>query len=182
MVLTTYKWSMEEWHELVKTGVLAGKSVELLEGEIVAVSPEGVEHFYTSDNVADYLRQLLRGQAKIFESHPITLANSEPETDVAVVRLPVTIYRHHLPYPQDIYWLIEISNTTLKVDLEQKTIIYAKAGIPEYWVIDLVNKKLIVHTQPKNERYFQIVEYKSGVVRSQAFPEIAIALDRLLLF
>lgn len=182
MVLTTYKWSIEEWHKLVKTGVLEGKSVELLEGEIVAVSPEGVEHFYTSDNVADYLRELLRGQAKIFESHPITLANSEPEPDVAIVRLPATIYRHHLPYPEDVYWLIEVSKTTLKVDLEQKTIIYAKADIPEYWIIDLVNKKLIVHTQPQNDRYCQVVEYKSGTVTSQTFPNIAIALDRLLLF
>lgn len=80
------------------------------------------------------------------------------------------------------FWLIEVSKTTLKVDLEQKTIIYAKAGISEYWVIDLVNKKLIVHTQPKNDRYCQIVEYKSGMVIPQAFPDITIALDRLLLF
>ena len=95
--LTTYKWSISEWHELVETGMLEGKPVELLEGEIIKVSPEGIEHFYTSDSVADYLRELLRGQAKIFEAHPITLDNSEPEPDLAIVRLPKTIYRKHLP-------------------------------------------------------------------------------------
>ncbi len=180
--LTTYKWSISEWHELVETGMLEGKPVELLEGEIIKVSPEGIEHFYTNDSVADYLRELLRGQAKIFEAHPITLDNSEPEPDIAIVRLPKTIYRNHLPYPQDIYWLIEISNKTLKIDLSQKAVTYARNKIPEYWVIDLKNKKLIVHTQPVEEKYTQIEEYTIGVVSSQAFPQVKIAVDQLLLY
>ena len=180
--LTTYKWSISEWHELVETGMLEGKPVELLEGEIIKVSPEGIEHFYTNDSVADYLRELLRGQAKIFEAHPITLDNSEPEPDIAIVRLPKTIYRNHLPYPQDIYWLIEISNKTLKIDLSQKAVTYARNKIPEYWVIDLKNKKLIVHTQPVEEKYAQIEEYTIGVVSSQAFPQVKIAVDQLLLY
>ena len=78
--------------------------------------------------------------------------------------------------------MVEVSNKTLKVDKEEKSVIYAKAGIAEYWVIDLVNKKLIVYTQPQDDKYFQIVEYKSGVVIAQAFPDIAIEIDRLLLF
>ena len=180
--LTTYKWSISEWHELVETGLLEGKPVELLEGEIIKVSPEGIEHFYTNDSVADYLRELLRGQAKIFEAHPITLDNSEPEPDLAIVRLPKTIYRKHLPYPQDIYWLIEVSNKTLKIDLSQKAVTYARNKIPEYWVIDLKNKKLIVHTQPVEEKYAQIEEYRVGVVCPQAFPQVKIAVDQLLLF
>ena len=122
MTLTTYKWSIEEWHELVDAGLLEGKPVEFLEGEIVTVSPEGVEHRYTNSSIVKYLRIVLDKIAEIQESHPITLDNSEPEPDVAVVRLPETIYRTRHPYPQDIYWLIEISNRTLKTDLNQKKI------------------------------------------------------------
>jgi Uma2 family endonuclease len=182
MTLSTYKWSIEEWHKLVDSGLLEGKAVELLEGEIIEVSPEGVEHSYTNNSVVKYLRSILTDLADVRESHPITLDNSEPEPDVAVVRLPETIYRHHHPYPQDIYWLIEISNRTLKKDLEQKIITYARNGIPEYWVIDLVNKKLITHTQVKGNSYAKVTEYTTGTVLSLAFPEIAISLDKLLLF
>jgi Uma2 family endonuclease len=182
MTLTTYKWSIEEWHEIVNSGLLEGKPVEFLEGEIISMSPEGIEHSYTNESVANYLRGVLSDLAYVKESHPITLDNSEPEPDVAIVRLPETIYRHHHPYPQDIYWLIEISNRTLKIDLNQKLTIYARNGIAEYWVIDLVNKKLIVHTQVDQDSYTRITEYTAGTVSPKAFPQIAIALDRLLLY
>lgn len=182
MTLTTYKWSIEEWHDLVNSGLLEGKPVELLEGEIIEVSPEGIEHSYTNDSVVKYLRSILVNLADVKESHPITLDNSEPEPDIAIVRLPETIYRQHHPYPQDIYWLIEVSSRTLIKDLNQKITTYARNGIPEYWVIDLVNKKLITHTQVRGNSYAQISEYKTGTVYSSAFPDIAIALNQLLLF
>ena len=188
MTCTTYKWSIQDWHKLVESGLLADKPVQLLDGDIIEMSPEREEHSYTNDDVAELLREKLRGLAKIRESHPITLDNSppsrasEPEPDIAVVKLPKTIYTQHHPYPEDIYWLIEISNKTLKIDLEQKSEIYACNSIAEYWVIDLVNKKLIVHTQPQSDRYMQIVEYKTGTVAPQAFPNVAIELSNLLLF
>lgn len=188
MTLITYKWSIKEWHQLVDSGVLEGKLVELLEGEIINMSPEGIPHSYTNRSVASYLRELLTDKAIISEAHPITLDNcphsraSEPEPDIAIVRLPETIYRSHHPYPEDIYWLVEISKRTLKIDLEQKATIYSRNGIAEYWVIDLVNKKLVVHTQPLDDSYTQIQELTTGTITPQAFPDIAIALDKLLLF
>lgn len=182
MTLTTYKWSIQEWHNLVDSGVLAGKKVELLEGEIIEVSPEGIPHRNTNHKVVKYLRKLLDGLAEVYESHPITLDNSEPEPDIAIVQLPESIYDNHHPYPQDIYWLVEISNRTLVQDLEQKTITYGRNGIAEYWVIDLNNNKLIVHTQLQNNHYTQVVEYKTGIISPLAFPQINISLDRLLLY
>jgi Uma2 family endonuclease len=182
MTLTTYKWSIEEWHDLVNSGVLAGKRVELLEGEIIEMSPEEIPHRNTNHKVIKYLRKLLDGLAEVYESHPITLDNSEPKPDIAIVRLPENIYDTHHPYPEDIYWLIEVSNETLTKDLEQKTIIYARNGIPEYWVIDLKNNQLIVHTQPQNSSYARIVKYQVGAISPLAFSEIVIAIDRLLLF
>ncbi|MEL6927618.1 MAG: Uma2 family endonuclease [Cyanobacteria bacterium J06600_6] len=182
MTLTTYKWSIKEWHDLIESGVLAGKRVELLEGEIIEMSPEGIPHRNTNHKVVKYLRKLLDGIAEVYESHPITLDNSEPEPDVAIVRLPESIYDTHHPYSQDIYWLIEISNRTLARDLENKVVTYARNGIPEYWVIDLQNNKLIVHTNPKNDTYAQVLEYKVGAVSPLAFPQITVSLDLLLLY
>lgn len=182
MTVTTYKWSINEWHQLVETGVLEGKPVEFLEGEITQMSPEREEHSYTNDDVAEFLREELKGLAKIRESHPVTLDNSEPEPDIAIVKLPKTIYLKHHPYPQDIYWLIEISNRTLAIDLNIKSKVYARNNIAEYWVIDLVGKKLMVHTQPQKDVYTQIRELTSGTITPQAFPKITIPLDKLLLF
>ena len=182
MTVTTYKWSISQWHELVETGVLDGKPVELLNGEIIEMTPEREEHTFTNDDVADMLREKFRGLAKIRESHPITLDNSEPEPDIAVVRLPKTIYKEHHPYAEDIYLLIEVSNSTLNIDLKTKAQIYARNSIPEYWVIDLVNKQVIVHTQPSEETYSQIIKYKSGSISPQAFSDLTIPLDQLLLF
>ncbi|MEY4519715.1 MAG: hypothetical protein RLZZ499_2315 [Cyanobacteriota bacterium] len=181
-MVSVFKWSIADWHELIESGVLAERRVELLEGEIIEMSPEGAMHSSTNYSVAEYFRDLLRDRAIIREAHPITLDNSEPEPDIAIVNSPYTNYFTRHPYPQDIYWLVEISNRTLKSDLERKSITYARNGIPEYWVIDLVNKQLVVHTQPINNSYSQIQILSAGTITPQAFPALAIALDRLLLF
>ncbi len=68
----TYKWSIAKWPELVETGLLEGQPVELIEGEIIKMSPEGVPHTYTNRCIADYLREILQGLAYISENHPIT--------------------------------------------------------------------------------------------------------------
>ncbi len=181
-MVATFKWSIADWHELVDSGVLAERRVELLEGEIIQMSPEGPMHSSTNYSVVEYFKELLSDRVVIREAHPVTLDNSEPEPDIAVVRSPYTDYFTRHPFPQDIYWLVEISNRTLKLDLEKKSLTYARNGIPEYWVIDLVNKQLVVHTQPVNNSYSQIQTLTTGTVSPQAFPNLAIALDKMLLF
>lgn len=178
---TLYKWSVAEYHQLIETGLLEGKSVELLEGAIVQMSPEGIPHSYTNHTVVKYLRKLLAGLAEVREAHPITLDNSEPEPDIAVVRIPDTIYAQHHPYPQDIHWLIEISNLTLDKDLNKKSIIYARNGILEYWVIDLSHQKLWVFTNLQNTEYLDRQELTAGIIKPIAFADVEIEIDKLLI-
>ena len=179
---TLYKWSVQEYHRMIETGLLEGKPVELLEGEIITMSPEGIPHSYTNRSVGKYLTKLLEGKALISEAHPITLDNSEPEPDIAVVRLPDTIYAQHHPYAQDIYWLIEIADRTLNKDLYEKSITYARNGIAEYWVIDLPHKKLWVMTNPQENNYLDVKELTTGIVKPVAFPNIEVEIDKLILF
>jgi Uma2 family endonuclease len=83
MTITTYKWSLEHYHQAVATGLFDGKSIELLQGELVVMAPEGEPHAYYNSETGDYLRALLGAQAKGREAHPITLPNnSEPIPDV----------------------------------------------------------------------------------------------------
>ena len=182
MSVTTYKWTLEQWHQLVETGVLAEAYVEFIEGEIVEMSPEGIPHSEANQSIGNYLRELLGEAAIVIERYPITLLNSEPQPDITIVRHPRDIYRTHHPYPEDIYLLIEISNSTLKFDSESKAFLYARNQISEYWIVDLVNKKVIAHTQPQGNSYSIVDEYSSGTILMEAFPDINIALDRLLLF
>lgn len=174
------KWSVDDYHLMIKSGVLNNRSVELIEGEIVAVSPESPLHRFTNDSIAEYLRGLLRGKAKVFEAHPITLNNSEPEPDISIVRLPNTNYLNHHPYPEDIYWVIEVSSTTLEDDLNKKKKIYAKAGINEYWIVDLKNTELIVFKERSGNDYKTKTTLNKGIINSIAFPNIQFDVKRML--
>lgn len=92
----------------------------------------------------------------------------------------LTVIFGFMPYPENVCWLIEISNSTLQFDLTTKASIYARNGIREYWIVDLINKKLIVHTAPQGNIYQNISTHQTGTICSQAFPNAAIALEKLL--
>ena len=177
---TLYKWTVEDYHQIIESGVLEDKSVELLDGEIITMSPEKPIHSSRIDTVADYLRDLLRGKAKIREAHPITLDNSEPEPDIAIVRPQANNYASRHPYPQDLHFLIEVSNNSLSKDLEEKSVVYAQNGIPEYWVIDLPHNKLWVFTQPEQNGYADKREVVTGIINPVSFPKIGIEVSKLL--
>lgn len=179
-MITIAKWSVEDYHKIIETGILSDRPVELLEGTIIEMSPEGPLHRKKCDGVADYLREKLRGYAKVYEAHPITLTTSEPEPDIAIVRLPVSLYDNHHPYPEDIYWLIEISDKTLSKDLQQKRLIYAEAGIREYWVIDVEKRELKVFQSLFNGDYRQEERYTTGTILSVAFPEIQLSVENMI--
>lgn len=96
------------------------------------MSPEKPLHSFVNHKTVTYLRQLLEDKALVREAHPITLADSEPEPDVAIAVFPDKLYFSRHPYPKDIYWLMEIADSTLSKDLGIKKQIYAEADIQEY--------------------------------------------------
>ncbi|MDJ0712863.1 MAG: Uma2 family endonuclease [Prochloraceae cyanobacterium] len=173
------KWSVEDYHRIISAGIFKERRVELLDGEIVEMSPEGPLHRYTNDALAEYLRTLLGSSAKVFEAHPITLANSEPEPDIAIVKAPRSLYRSRHPYPEDIYWLIEISDSTLSYDLDEKKKVYARSQIEEYWVVDITAKKLTIFRQPLGEEYQSKTEYTTGKISPVTFPDLEIDIDEI---
>ena len=179
MSITIAKWTIEQYHELVATGILDDRRVELLEGDIVEMPPEGMPHAVYCGRTVEYLRELLRDRAKVRETHPITLPNnSEPEPDVAIVRSPDTQYLAHHPYPEDIFWLIEYSDTTLAKDLKAKQRIYAQAGILEYWVVNLQASELIVFRGAGNDGYQTETKLNSGSISPLSFPDIEVEVRR----
>lgn len=182
MSVAIAKWTLEEYHQLIDKGMLENKQVELLKGEIVEMPPEGEPHADTSTESGNYLVRLLGERALVRHAKPITLPNqSEPEPDIAIVQPPRNReYRNHHPYPENIFWLIEYSSSSLSKDLEIKTKVYAEVDIPEYWVVNLKTRTLIVFREPRSGQYTSRQEYTSGSITPLAFPDISIKVSTII--
>lgn len=181
MTFVLHRWDVYEYRRAIAAGIFADQAVELLDGFILDMTPEGPFHAYSDRTIADYLRQTLVGQAYISEAHPVTLSvTSEPEPDIAIVRLPSSRYRNQHPAAEDIFWLIEIADSSLDKDLNQKAEAYAQAGVPEYWVIDLKNQSVQVMLNPQSQRYQSATEHRIGSLSPQAFPTLQVAVSLLL--
>ncbi len=176
---TLAKWTVDDYHRMIEAGILNNRRVELLEGEILEMTPEGPLHKYYEQELADYLRSCLLGKALIREAAPITLVNSEPEPDISVVKLPRENYRTRHPGVDDIFWVIEVSDSTLTKDLDIKRKMYAAVGIQEYWIIDVKNKLLIVLRLPQNGDYLFKQDICQGNIQPLAFPNINVSVDKL---
>ncbi len=179
-MITLTKWTLDDYHNMINTGILDDRQVEFILGDIVDMSPEKPLHHYTNHNVVKYLRSLLQDKAEVMEAHPITLTNSEPKPDVEIVRCPQELYLDHHPYPEDIYWIIEIADTTSSKDLGIKKQMYAQANIPEYWVIDLKNTILRVFRQPHQDNYQTELEFQDGIISPLSHDDINVVVNKLL--
>jgi Uma2 family endonuclease len=182
MTVTLAKWTIDDYHQIIETGVLADRNVELLYGEIVEMPSEGVAHAHLNTRGRNTFQKLLGDRAEIRDAKPITLPEqaSEPAPDVAVVQLPGEIYATHHPYPENIFLLVEYSYTSLAKDKELKRKLYAKAGILEYWIVNLKDRQVIVHRDPQDGDYRSTQTLDNGSVTMLAFPDVSIAVDQLL--
>ena len=153
MVRTPTKWRISDYHQMIANGLLAERQVELIDGQIVDMAPELPIHRATYRRGAKYLEEILGSHAVVFSAAPITLpSDGEPQPDISIVKAPETQYDDKHPVPEDTYWLIEVSNSTLEYDLGKKAAIYAKDSIKDYWVIDVAGQQLWVHREPQDGR------------------------------
>ncbi len=181
MTFIAAKWTIDEYHRMVAAGILCDRKVELLRGEIVEMPPEREPHAYCSDEAGEYLAKLLGDRAKIRHAKPIILPNnSEPEPDLAIVKRLGREYREHHPYPENIFWLIEYANTSLEKDLDIKNKIYAEAGIPEYWVVNLKELHLVVFREPLDGDYATKFILSTGTIQPLAFPDISVSIEQII--
>ncbi|MBW4419549.1 MAG: Uma2 family endonuclease [Myxacorys californica WJT36-NPBG1] len=181
MTTITAKWTLDEYHRMVDAGILDDRHVELLRGEIVEMPPEGAPHAYCNSEASEYLIRLLGDCATVRQTKPIILPNSsEPEPDLAIVQRLGREYFNHHPYPENIFWLVEYSCSSLDKDLEIKSKLYAEVGIPEYWVVNLKTFKLVVFRNPQDGEYAYKVAFSSGIIQPLAFPDVDVECDRII--
>jgi Uma2 family endonuclease len=146
--------TLERYHAMIEAGILGEDDpVELLAGKIINTSPIGRFHAVCVDNLNEYFVIKLAGAYRCRQEQPITIPNgSEPEPDYVIATRHDHQYLTHHPYPEDIHLLIEVADQTLARDRGAKHAIYARAGIPEYWIFNLIERQLEIYTEPDTVR------------------------------
>lgn len=147
--LPIWRLSVPQYHRMIDVGILTEDDpVELLEGWLVTKMPKNPPHRLSTQLTREALSTLLPVGWYVDAQEPITLSDSEPEPDVMVVRGQRRDYADHHPGPGDLALVVEVADTTLQRDRTLKKQLYARAGIPTYWLIDLVNGQMNLYTQP----------------------------------
>jgi Uma2 family endonuclease len=177
-----HRLTTRDYHRLGEAGVLAEDDrVELLEGQLVDMSPIGPRHALAVDTLHELLVLAVAGQALVRSQNPIVLDDtSEPEPDFTLLRRPWDGYPHEHPRPPDVLLLIEVSDSSLEFDLGAKLELYARAGIREFWVVDLTSNRVRVHRRPRNGSYESITTVGvSGVLQIEALPGVTIPVAKI---
>jgi len=160
-----------------------GDRVELIEGEVVTLSPIGPRNAACTERTHALLLRRLAGERALVRCQlPVRLSDlSEPQPDVAIVRFRSDHYENAHPGPDDILCLIEMADTSLRHDRLSKARVYAAAGVPEYLVVNLQDSVLELHRNPGPRGYTSVRLLRRGDrLTLLAFPDLAIELAELL--
>ncbi|QHG15084.1 Uma2 family endonuclease [Nostoc sp. ATCC 53789] len=163
MSLTTAKrFTIAEYHRLAELGFFEeNERVELIKGEIIQMVAKGTPHSVCETRLERELYKLVGDRATLRGQQPITLSNnSEPEPDRVIAKNRDDDYLANHPSPSDILLLIEIADSSLKYDQEEKLPVYAEAGISDYWIFNLVDNYLECYSKP-----YQTLQVKFGYRR-----------------
>ena len=141
--------SVDEYERMVQAGVFAEDDrLELIFGEIVAMSPIGAQHVLVVNRLNNALVPALSGQALVSVQNPVRLLDSEPQPDLTLLRLQVEEHPDSLPLASDVLLLVEVSDTSVEYDRLVKLPLYAAAGIREVWIVDVAEQAVEVYREP----------------------------------
>jgi len=159
--------SVAEFHKLIEVGVLTEHDrVELLEGYMVNKMSQNPPHSNSGTNAEETLRDRLPPGWRLRVEKPITLLDSEPEPDIVLARGDRTTFANRHPTTSDIGLVIEISDSSLDVDRSDMARIYARANLPIYWIINVVDQQIEVYSDPRPSdpipRYANRADFKRG--------------------
>lgn len=154
-----HRLTVAAYHRMGEVGILAPDlRTELIEGEIVEMPPIGHTHGGTVNYLSNRLKESIGSAVIVAVQNPVQLSElSEPQPDIALLRPRTDYYREAHPRPDDVLLVIEVAEKTLRYDRDVKLPLYAKAGIPEAWLVDLKAETLTVCNDPSSTQYQEIV-------------------------
>ncbi|MGI8991610.1 MAG: Uma2 family endonuclease [Bryobacteraceae bacterium] len=156
------KWTREECDLLVNSGILDAQRYELLEGELIEKVSKNHPHMLAVMLLCRWLNRIF-AEGRVLQEPSIHLARadtrySDPEPDAVVLNRPYDKFTGKAD-PEDIVLVVEVSDTTLRMDTARKASLYARAGIQDYWVLDIKGRRMIVHRQPAGGVYRSITAF-----------------------
>jgi len=178
-----WRFTVDDFYRMGEVGIFPPDArVELIDGEVYRMAPIGSHHNGSVASLDERLREGLGRRVTIIAQGPLQLRQigrrqGNPQPDVLVLKRRNDFYRHANPTAADVLLLIEVADTTPRYDREVKGPLYARAGIVEYWIVDLTGARLLVHRGPVDGIYQSVeVLTRERTVAPLAFPELTIAV------
>jgi Uma2 family endonuclease len=178
-----YRFTTADYHRMAEAGILHEDSpVELIEGEIIQMSPIGDKHASGVDRAAELFFDKLRHRAIVRVQNPIHLSEyAEPQPDLALLHRRSDYYAAGHPGPGDVLLVVEVADSSIDYDRQTKAPLYARHGIPELWILDLTRDHLAVYREPSRDGYATTRVFRRGEsISPLAFPDVQIAVDDIL--
>jgi Uma2 family endonuclease len=178
---STYRFSVEEYYKLGEVGIFHPRDrVELLDGEIIVMSPIGLRHIQAVNWCNDCLVEQHRRRYLVSPGNPIWLHEySEPQPDMMLVPRVRKLSRQ--VRPEDVFLLVEISDSSLAYDRERKRTAYAEAGVREYWIVNLQEDIIEVFREPADGKYIVMLSFAPGQQLSPlAFEDVIVPVSDII--
>lgn len=174
----SYRWSVAEFHKLAETGFfIEDDRIELIEGELIEMAPIGSDHSGRVNRLNHTFTAALSDKAIVAVQNPIVLdSNNEPQPDLALLRWRNDFYQAANPTAEDVLLVIEVADSSVRLDRDVKVPLYARFAIPEVWLLDLTKRRLEVYRQPVDGEYSDIKHYREGRVTSNLLADAQIDL------
>jgi Uma2 family endonuclease len=166
-----------------KAGILhEDDRVELIEGELIEMAAIGSYHFTTVNKLNRGFSAQAANAFIVSVQNPVRLSRySEPQPDVVLLRPRSDEYADGLPGPEDVLLIVEVSDSTVATDRRVKLPLYAAAGIPEAWLVNIPRRSVEVHREPLDRRYQQVTVFRKGSrVSLLLLPDISVAVEDIL--
>jgi Uma2 family endonuclease len=178
------KITVKEYDLMYEAGIFQpDERIELINGELVKMAPMNAPHIAYVAILTELLIEKFARRATIFTQLPIVLnSDSEPEPDISVLKWKKDRYFSGKPTACDVHALIEVADVSLAYDREVKLPLYARASIPEVWILKVQDRQLEVYRHPKDDRYTekQLLQ-PSDTLALLAFPDVPIALSEVFI-
>ena len=176
-------FTVEEYYRMAEANIFSEDDrVELLEGEIVQMTPIGKRHAGCVDRLNMLFSRHCGQVAIVRVQNPIGLdEHSEPQPDLALLKLRPDFYTESHPKPEEVLLLVEVGDVSASFDRQVKVPLYAKAGIREVWLMDLAGECLEVHLKPSIGGYEEIQQFRRGeTISPLAFPDLKLNVSDIL--
>ena len=180
---TRRRFTVAEYYAMAEAGILArDERVELLDGDVIAMPPINEWHASNVDLFANTFPAQLHERAVVRVQNPVRLdGNSQPQPDVMLLRWRDDFYRDGHPGPADVLLLIEVSDSSVDFDRNEKLSAYAAAGIPEVWIASRRDRRIESYSDPTGDAYAAVRHYGAGEsISPQAFPDVVLQVDQII--